>query len=419
MDPASLLLLTVVCLIYAWVIYNLPTLLAGLKRTVMLGRTKPTTISLPVSVPIFSVVVPVKDEEKVVERFIKSFLELDYPIEKRELLLVEDGSTDRTPEICARYAEEYPGLVRFFHRDASAGKPNALNFAQKEARGDVLAFFDADSVPEPDTLRRAAFCFEDSSVVAVQGMTDSLNAKLNALTRLVSYEEAAWLKLYIMGKDALGMFVPLTGSCMFIRASTLKGVGGWDEGSVAEDIELAARLLKHGFSVKYRPEIRSKGETPFKLSELVEQRTRWFRGYMETGFKYRSLLLKPSRRSLDAETTLAGPFMMNLCLISYLFAVLSVFLPFSVGGFWSTLLAFSAIAFTIVILFVLGTALIILEKPYRLRNLVWIPLIYAYWVVQTLIAFRALLQIVTRSPRVWRKTEKAGIVTENRATTEF
>lgn len=413
MDPASVLLLLVVGIIYAWVIYNLPTLMAGLKRTVRLRRAAPLTPSLPLNIPMISVVVPVKNEEKVVERFIKSFLKLDYPAEKKELLLIEDGSTDSTPKICAKYAEEYPGLIKFFHRETSVGKPNALNFAQKMALGELLAFFDADSVPEPGILLKAASCFEDDSVVAVQGMNDSLNAKFNVLTRLVSYEEAAWLKLYIMGKDALRLFVPLTGSCMFIRASTLKAVGGWDEGSVAEDIELAARLLKHGFSVNYRPEVRSRGETPSKLGELVKQRTRWFRGYMESSFKYWSLLLKLSRKSLDAEATLAGPFMMNLCLISYLFAILSVFFPFHVGGLWSAILAFSAVLFTLLVLFVLGTALVILEKPYRLRNLVWIPLIYAYWILQTVMALRALLQIATGRPRVWRKTEKTGILIED------
>lgn len=164
-----------------------------------------------------SIIVPVKDEEKVVDRLLKALLRLDYPAEKREILIVEDGSTDKTVEICEEYVRQHPGQIRLLHKSLSKGKPSALNYALKHAKGEIVAFFDADNVPERDALKRAVAYFGDPSVAAVQGRLYSLNADENMLTKFVSYEEAVWCEAYLRGKDVLGLFVHLKGSCQFIR----------------------------------------------------------------------------------------------------------------------------------------------------------------------------------------------------------
>jgi cellulose synthase/poly-beta-1,6-N-acetylglucosamine synthase-like glycosyltransferase len=80
-----------------------------------------------------------------------------------------------------------------------------------------VAVFDADSVPEPDVLIKVAKYFDDPSVAAVQGTTPIFNADENMLTKFISCEKAVWLKIYLQGKDALDLFVPIAGSCQFIR----------------------------------------------------------------------------------------------------------------------------------------------------------------------------------------------------------
>ena len=80
--------------------------------------------------------------------------------------------------------------------------------------------------------------------MAVQGRTTSLNEKKNILTRVVAIEEKAWFQAMISGREKLQLFVPLNGSCQFIRCNMLEELGGWDESSLTEDVELALRLVE-------------------------------------------------------------------------------------------------------------------------------------------------------------------------------
>ena len=81
-------------------------------------------------------------------------MKINYPRGKLEVIIVEDGSSDRTIDICMKYAEKHLGFIKFFHREPSGGKPSALNYGLKMAKGEILAFFDADNVPSPDILQK-------------------------------------------------------------------------------------------------------------------------------------------------------------------------------------------------------------------------------------------------------------------------
>jgi len=161
-----------------------------------------------------------------------------------------------------------------------------LNYGLKHVRGEIVAVFDADNVPEPDVLMRSVEYFEDSSIAVVQGRQCSINADENMLSKFVAYEEAVRYETYVRGKDALNLFVPITGSCYFIRKNVLLDVGGWDNECLSEDMEMALKLTKKGYRIKYAPEVRSWQENPVSLVQLIRQRTRWFRGDMEMALKY-------------------------------------------------------------------------------------------------------------------------------------
>ena len=258
--------LCVILLLYVWVLYNVPVLAVGVRHLKRM-KTRRRRSSLE-RLPTFSIVVPVKNEERVVDRLLKALLKLDYPVEKREIIIVEDGSTDKTPLICRKHARHHPDCVKFVLRSKSAGKPSALNCALKGARGEIVAVFDADNVPEPDVLLRAAEYFQDSSVAAVQGTPCAINADENMLTKFVSYEEAVRFQAYFQGKDVLGLFVPLSGSCQFIRREVLEEVGGWVEDSLSEDMEMSAKLTQRGYTVRYAPDVRSWQENPSNVFSL-------------------------------------------------------------------------------------------------------------------------------------------------------
>ncbi|MGB9135605.1 MAG: glycosyltransferase family 2 protein, partial [Candidatus Bathyarchaeia archaeon] len=357
--------------------------------------------------PTFSVVVPAKNEEAVLPRILNALLRQDYPAEKFEVIVAEDGSTDLTADIGTEYAERSPGRIRVVHSESTAGKPSALNHALAECRGDIVAVFDADGIPEQDALSNAAEHFHDASVVALQGRTLTVNADVNMLTKFVSYEESGFYEGYMNGKEALNLFVDLKGSCQFIRRAVLEDLGGWSEGHLSEDIELSVRLTERRHRIKYASDVRSWQEAPESLAQMFGQRVRWFRGTMEVALNYGRLIRRPSFRTLDAEATLFAPFLLILSLISYLFGPLaltglngSVVLMVSLAG-WLILTA---------TLIVGAAALLYVAHPKRKRDLLWFPFVYVYWSFQVFFATWALVKILCRAPREWRKTPKTGKV---------
>lgn len=356
-----------------------------------------------------SILVPVRDEERVVGRLLDALLRLDYPQGKREILIVEDGSGDETVGICAEYARRYPDQIRLFHKSTSNGKPSALNYALQYVRGEIVAVFDADNVPEPDALTRAVGYFKDSSIAAVQGRTCSINADENMLTKFISYEEAVYYETFIRGKDALSLFVPLSGNCQFVRRSVLERVGGWDEDSLSEDMEMAVKLTVRGYTIKYAPDVRSWQESPANLSQLMSQRTRWYRGCMEVGLRYGKLVTKLSRKNIDTEFTLVSPYMFPLWLLGYIMAIYAFLVPIQHHPVVMVVTQVTSV-FTMILSLIAGIALIYVTKPRRITNVLWLPFVYMYWSVQTFIAIYALAQIILKRPRSWTKTMKTGAV---------
>lgn len=411
MNLLYILAIIVLSAVYVWTFYQIPILAVGVRhlRRSSRKREKTPLISM-VNLPMVSIVVPLKDEEKVADRLLKALLGFDYPSEKMEILIVEDGSTDKTVEACQRYARLYPDVVKLLHKHESNGKPSALNFALKHAKGEILAVFDADNVPEPDALKRAVAYFRDPSVAAVQGRLCIINANENMLTKFVSYEEAAWCEAYLRGKDVLNLFVHLKGSCQFIRRDVLEQIGGFNGEALSEDMDLSVRLIEKGYKIRYAPDVRSWQETPSHVRQFFKQRTRWFRGTMEVALKYGRLMTKLNRKNFDAELTLLGPFILIVSLTSYLLAFYTSSAVFNLDFTLQFLMQFSAFG-TSVMLVICGLALAYISKPRRLNNMLWLPFIYFYWSLQAFIALYAAMLMLFRRPRTWVKTERKGTVT--------
>jgi cellulose synthase/poly-beta-1,6-N-acetylglucosamine synthase-like glycosyltransferase len=364
--------------------------------------------------PTFSIVVPVKNEEKVIVRLLDALLKLNYPKDKMEIIVVEDGSTDKTPEICMKYAKECGSNVKIVHKSTSNGKPSALNYGIRNANGQIIGIFDADNVPEANALINVCKYFEDSKVAAVQGRTLSINSEENMLTKFISYEEAVWCETYLRGKDVLDLFVHLKGSCQFIRRDVLEKLNGFDENALSEDMEISVRLTEKGYKIRYASDVCAWQETPADLKQLFKQRTRWFRGTIEVALKYGKLMTKLSRKNFDAETTLFGPIILIASLATYMAGFSTFFSTLQFDVLWSTMMKLMTITSTLT-MFVCGLALVYVSKPRRAANLLWLPFIYFYWSLQAFIALYAALLILLRRSRKWEKTDKKGIVNNKTA----
>jgi cellulose synthase/poly-beta-1,6-N-acetylglucosamine synthase-like glycosyltransferase len=398
--------ITLLVVLLFWTVYNGSIIYMGVR-----GKRKHVPTSSANNIeefPNFSIIVPTKNEETVIRRCLNGILNMDYPKDKMQIIVVDGKSTDNTFKICSEFSERYPENFKFISEKTAKGKPAALNLALPYINGEIVGTFDADSLPEKDVLSKVVSYFDDKKVMAVQGRTTSINEKTNALTRVIAMEEKAWFQALLTGREKLQLFVPLTGSCQFVRRNVVEELGGWDENSLTEDVEFALRLVEKHHVIKYAPDVCSGQETPSTIGPLFRQRVRWYRGYMETAIKYGRLLDNLNKRTVDAEISMAGPFMMVVSLLSYInwfFVVLFLSQSNPILDFTGIVIALTAVS-----LVSIGIALAASEKPIKPQNILWIPFIYIYWLMQMFIAGWALFKLVFRRKRVWTKTVKQGSI---------
>ena len=407
-----MIVLIVVVITGFFIIYNASIFAWGLSGYVRKAKNDPDKDHKnPKDLPFISIILPVKNEEPVIERSLQSLSRLIYPKEKYEVIVVEDGSTDRTPEICGEFARTNPEIIKLVTKAESDGKPSALNFGLKYARGSIIGVFDADSLPIPDVLMKVAEHFDEGALV-VQGSTSVINENGSGfLTRLQAYERKAWNNVYYTGKDRLGLFVPLLGSCQFISRHLLEDLNGWDAGSLAEDAEISIRITNKRIPISYQPEMISKEEVPSSVKALVKQRIRWFRGWIELIIPTLSKASKGGVRMLDALVTIMGSMIAPFFIILPILVLLSSIFPQLVlFGFTDVILQILFLFF----IFTAGTTGIALGVKTRMKwdkAILWVPVVCLYFFLLNFIASVALFQAVTRSPKKWERTPKTGAIT--------
>jgi len=231
-----------------------------------------------------SVIVPAYNEEKTLAKTLDSLISLDYPKDKLEIIVVNDGSTDDTEKIANVYRSKGVKVVT----QKNMGKGAAMNNGLKHARGKFVACLDADSFVSSSILKDMLSHFTDNSIAAVTPIMKVYNPS-NMLQRIQKYEYI----IYIYYKKLLSHINAITvtpGPFSIYRTAVLREIGGFDENSIVEDQEIAYRMQKH----HYRIVQSSNGEVftvaPANLRELYKQRSRWYRGTLITLYDYKSML---------------------------------------------------------------------------------------------------------------------------------
>ncbi|RFP60665.1 MAG: glycosyltransferase family 2 protein [Limnothrix sp. CACIAM 69d] len=236
--------------------------------------------------PSVAVLVSAKDEEAVIGALVKRLCAIDYPADHYEVWIIDDGSSDRTPQVLQQLQTVYPQL-RVLRRPpgAGGGKSGALNAAVAQARGEILVVFDADAQMQPDLLRQVVPVFARSSVGAVQLRKAIVQAEAldfhpdrdNFWIRGQQAEMA--LDSHLQGQRArLGGVGELRGNGEFIRRAALEQCGGFNEATITDDLDLAVRLHLNGWDIECLmfPAVLEEGVT--RLKALWHQRNRWAEG---------------------------------------------------------------------------------------------------------------------------------------------
>jgi cellulose synthase/poly-beta-1,6-N-acetylglucosamine synthase-like glycosyltransferase len=385
--------------------YSLYLLFSGLRNKEELHNQDLNRSSQSFYQPFYTIFVPVKNEAKVVGRLLDRLVGQDYPKDKFEIIVIEDGSKDDTLKIVKRYESEY-GNIKLLHFNESKGKPSSLNKALPYAKGDVICVFDADAIPPTNSLSRATEYLQDQRVDAIQGIHQFVNGNDGLLAKAGMFEGLLWHSFILRVKDSLNLFVPLCGSGMFIKRHVFSSIGGWDDKSLTEDADYSVRMLKAGFKIKHVL-ITFGHETPSKLGVLFKQRVRWYRGYFITGIKHLDCWKYLDKKlSFDILFTLLSPLVSVLTIIAYFLNIIYFFNGVRIVSFVELLVG--AFSFQIIYLSFVITWILLSDIKNKLAYIMMSFLSIPYFFLLAGINIYMLFSLIFKRSINWAKTEKTG-----------
>jgi 1,2-diacylglycerol 3-beta-glucosyltransferase len=242
--------------------------------------------------PFVSVLVAAKNEEAVISRLVNNLCSLEYPDGQYEVWVIDDNSSDRTPDLLAELAQTYNQL-KVFRRSAQAngGKSGALNQVLPLTKGEIIAVFDADAQVESDFLQQVIPVFQKERVGAVQMRKAIANAPENFWTQGQMAEMA--LDTYLQQQRiAINGIGELRGNGQLVRRTALVSCGGWNEETITDDLDLTIRLHLDKWDIEcmFQPAVLEEGVTT--AVALWHQRNRWAEGGYQRYLDYWDLILK-------------------------------------------------------------------------------------------------------------------------------
>ena len=263
-----------------------------------------------------TIVIPAYNEEKAIFRTLKSLVNLDYPKEFIDILVINDGSKDNTEKIVKNFIKNNPKSNISYHKTKNKGKASALNYALKIATGEYFVCLDADSYVEKDALTQTVgFIQQDKDLVIVTPVmhvesSGSILQKLQKVEYLV-----AMLLVKLMGYIDSNFIAP--GPFSLYKTKIIKSLGGFDEDNLTEDQEMAYKVQTKHLKIRQCQTTIVYTKTPETFMGLYKQRNRWFKGTLQNLFKYKSIIL--NRKYGDF-----GVFQMPINISAFVFAIISI-----------------------------------------------------------------------------------------------
>lgn len=266
----------------------------------------------PKRYPTISILVPAYNEEKNIEACINSLLHLDYP-KKPRIIVVNDGSIDKTRKICERYSKKR--LITLVNKP-NGGKASALNAGLKKVKTELVACIDADSIVSKKALHYMVGYFEDTNVAAVTPALKVLEPgntiqKVQWIEYLVNLLQR---KLYAL----LDIIYVTPGPFSVYRTEILRKIG-FDEQNLTEDMEVALHIQDLGYKIENSVHAEVHTLSPMNLYILFNQRIRWYRGLVQNLKTYQHMLFSKKHGLL-------GRFILPLTIITVIVSIIGAFL---------------------------------------------------------------------------------------------
>jgi glycosyltransferase XagB len=373
--------------------------------------------------PVYSVLIALHREDRVVNKLCRSLLAIDYPQEKLDIkFLLEEGDHATLQAIKLQNLPSYFSILTLPKGNPKT-KPRALNAGLNFAKGELICVFDAEDEPEPSQLKKAAtrFAESDMNLACLQASLVPDNVDDGVLQAMFALEYATLFDVIKNGLSNLRFPMPLGGTSNHFRTETLKRVGGWDAWNVTEDAELGLRFARLGLRTERLQSVTYE-EAPPTLKAWFNQRRRWSKGWMQTAIAHSAQPIENIKKL--GFLRVAQSFLMItgsvFCMLMFPLGVLAFTLrcfnghDFFCGGYIDA--SIDALSLIVAVLGALALFLpsIIALKKRKLERFWWIiPLIPLYLVGVTCASWMAAFDLMVR-PFHWIKTEHGFAKTSNR-----
>ncbi len=364
------------------------------------------------SLPVYTVLVPAYREPAIIASVVRGLGELDYPADRLDVKLLLEADDQDTIAAAERACRGTLIEIVLVPAAEPRTKPKACNYGLAMSQAEFVTIYDAEDRPEPLQLRKAVVAFRRSGTrtACLQARLSYHNAEQNLLTRWFTCEYDTWFRWLLPGLVATGAPIPLGGTSNHIRRDVLVQVGAWDAFNVTEDADLGVRLARTGWKVAVL------GSTTYEeansdVINWVKQRSRWYKGYLQTALVHTR---SPRRLVDELGWKAAAGFLLFvggtplLALINPLFWALSVLWwlahPAVIEQLFPAPLYHLGMACWIIgglgLLYASVANVRASGKPQLVVAALTVPL---YWVLMSLAAVKAMVQLVTQ-PSYWEKT---------------
>ncbi len=240
--------------------------------------------SNPDEVPFVTIQLPVYNEMYVMDRLLENIALIDYPREKLEIQVLDD-STDETVLTTFEHVQRLKatGLdIQHIQRtDRSGFKAGALKEGLKIAKGEYIAIFDADFLPQPNWLKQTIPYFKDEQIGVVQTRWGHINRNYSILTKIQAFALDAHFTLEQVGRNSKGHFINFNGTAGVWRKTCIIDAGNWEGDTLTEDLDLSYRAQLKNWKFKYLEDVETPAELPVVISAARSQQFRWNKGGAE------------------------------------------------------------------------------------------------------------------------------------------
>ncbi len=289
--------------------------------------------------PVVTIQLPMYNEMYVIERLIKAVCNIEYPKDKLHIQVLDD-STDETTIIASNLVNEYKQKgfdIEYIHRTNRQGyKAGALKEGLEKAKGEYVAIFDADFVPNRDFLLKTIPYFADKDVGMVQTRWEHLNEEYSFITRAAALALDGHFVIEQQVRNKAGFFINFNGTAGVWRKETIYDAGNWHADTLTEDLDLSYRAQLNGWKFVFLNDVTSPAELPADINALKTQQFRWTKGAVETAKKILPLVFKsklPLKIKLESFVHLTSNIVFPFIIIVAMLNIPLVIIKNTVGGY--------------------------------------------------------------------------------------